>query len=268
MSYLSDVDIEKLLWRDIVIDPFSPDLLTPIGYDFTVGEFAFSLETGLLQTIDGTYELPPKNTVQILTKESLWVSGRIAGTFHSKVSLVSKGLSHISTTLDPGWYGPLLITVRNNTDKNFPLSVGKPFVTLIFSKVLSPTKSPHFKPEFRKDILLDQMRDQTKEYIDKIASVLGNPRILAEFEEKVKKANETMSSKVLASARAKGWRELLHNLLMLVIYAGLIGVISLHMYWDKIKYLFNNIGYDSKIFTVQLTAIIAIVSLLISLKKK
>lgn len=241
MSYLSDVDIERLLWRDIVIDPFSPDLLTPIGYDFTVGDFAFSLETGLLQSIDGAYVLPPKNTVQILTKESLWVSGRIAGTFHSKVSLVSGGLSHISTTLDPGWYGPLLITLRNNTDKDFPLPVGAPFVTLIFSRVISPTKSPHFKPEFRKDILLSQMRDQTNEYIEKISSVLGNPRILAEFEEKVKKANKPMSSKVLASARAKGWRDLLHNLLMLIIYVGLIGLISLHMYWDKIKHLFNNI---------------------------
>ncbi|MBL7178466.1 MAG: hypothetical protein ISS66_21805, partial [Desulfobacteraceae bacterium] len=125
--------------------------------------------------------------------------------------------------------------------KDFPLPVGAPFVTLIFSRVISPTKSPHFKPEFRKDILLSQMRDQTNEYIEKISSVLGNPRILAEFEEKVKKANKPMSSKVLASARAKGWRDLLHNLLMLIIYVGLIGLISLHMYWDKIKHLFNNI---------------------------
>ena len=192
MSYLTDVDIKKLLGRDIVIEPYTPDSLTPIGYDFTVGDFAFSLETGLLKLADGKYVLPPKNTVQILTTESLWVSSRIAGTFHSKVSLVSKGLSHISTTLDPGWYGPLLITVRNNMDKGFPIKVGSPFVTLIFARVLSPTKSPHFKPEFRKDILLSQMESQTKEYLRKISSVLGDPRVLAEFEEKVKKANENM----------------------------------------------------------------------------
>lgn len=268
MSYLTDVDIKKFLGRDIVIEPYSENSLTPIGYDFTVGDFAFSLETGLLNPVDGAYVLPPKNTIQVLTKESLWVSSRIAGTFHSKVSLVSKGLSHISTTLDPGWYGPLLITLRNNTENDFPLRVGASFVTLIFSKVISPTKSPHFKPEFRKDILLSQMRDQTNEYIEKISSVLGNPRILAEFEEKVKQANEPMSSKVLASARAKGWRELLNNGLTFLIYGLLIGLISLHMYWNKINYLFNKIDYDSKIFAVQLTAIIALVSLLVSLKKK
>ncbi|MFB0515598.1 MAG: deoxycytidine triphosphate deaminase, partial [Candidatus Neomarinimicrobiota bacterium] len=123
MSLLTDVDIQKALGKDIVIEPFSKDSLTPVGYDFTVGNYVLSLEQGLLNpNHQGFYELPPKSTVQILTKESLWVSGRIGGTFHSKVSLVSKGLSHISTTLDPGWYGPLLITIRNNIDK--PIRIG------------------------------------------------------------------------------------------------------------------------------------------------
>ncbi len=268
MSYLTDVDIRKALGRDIVIEPFSEDSLTPIGYDFSVGDFVFSLESGLLKSTDNFYILPPKNTVQILTKESLWVSSRIAGTFHSKVSLVSKGLSHISTTLDPGWFGPLLITLRNNTENNISIKVGAPFVTLILSKVLTPTKSPHFKPEFRKDILLSQMQNQTQEYIEKISSVLGNPKILAEFKEKVEKANKPMSSKVLASARAKGWRELFNGCVKFFIYVILIGLLSLNIYWSKINYLFNNIDYDSKVFAVQLTAIISLVSILLNLKKK
>jgi len=268
MSYLTDVDIRKFLGRDIVIEPFIEKSLTPIGYDFNVGDFVFSLETGLLEPDDGCYLLPPKNTVQILTKESLWVSSRIAGTFHSKVSLISKGLSHVSTTLDPGWYGPLLITVRNNTESNFPLKLGAPFVTLVFSRVLSPTKFPCLKPAFRKDILLSQMHRQTKKYIEKVSSMLGDPAILNDFAEGVKKANEPMFSKLLASAKAKGWRKLLNNTLTLITSVGLIGLISLHVYWKKISFLFNNIDYDSKIFATQLIGIIALISLLVGLKKK
>ncbi len=268
MSYLTDVDIKRLLGRDIVIEPFLEESLTPIGYDFCVGDFVYSLENGLLKAKNGYYFLPPKSTVQILTKEALWVSSKIAGTFHSKVSLVSKGLSHISTTLDPGWFGPLLIILRNNTDKEFKLKVGAPFVTLIFSRVLTPTRSNHYKPAFRKDILASQMENQTNEYIKKISDVLSDPKSLVDFQEKVKKANAPMVAKILASVRSKGWREMIHHGLISLISISTIALITLNIYWEKVKYLFNDIPYDSKIFAVQMTAIISLVSLLISLKRK
>jgi ABC-type multidrug transport system fused ATPase/permease subunit len=203
-----------------------------------------------------------------LTKESLWVSGRIGGTFHSKVSLVSKGFSHISTTLDPGWYGPLLITIRNNTDKEMPIPVGATFVTLIFSTVKTPTKSRHFKPEFRKDILLAQMENQTQNYIKKIATVLNNTSALAEFESRVILANESMPIKVLASARKIGWLYMLNSTFLLIISFAVISLIFLSNYWDKVRHLFGNIDYDSKIFAVQITAIIALISLFLNFKRK
>jgi hypothetical protein len=49
MSVFSDVDIRKALGKDIVIEPFTESSLTPIGYDFTVGEYVYSLEHGLLE---------------------------------------------------------------------------------------------------------------------------------------------------------------------------------------------------------------------------
>lgn len=268
MTLLTDVDIKKALGKDIVIEPCIESNLTPIGYDFTIGDFVFSLEKGLLEPKEGVYILPPKNTFQILTKESLWVSNRIGGTFHSKVSLVSKGLSHISTTLDPGWYGPLLITIRNNTDNEIPIKTTDTFVTLIFFKVLTPTKTRHWKPEFRKDILTNQLDNQTGEYIKKIKSILGNPRVLEKFERQVKEANKHMISKILASPRSKKWREELSNIGTLIIYICIFGIIVLPFYGDKIKLVLNNIGYDPSIFSVQLVAIIVLISLHISLKKK
>ncbi|MFH0782360.1 MAG: hypothetical protein V2B20_10485 [Pseudomonadota bacterium] len=268
MSMLSDVDVEKYLGKEIVIEPFSKKLLTPIGYDFTIGNFVFCLEHGLLKPTNGSYDFPAKSTLQILTNESLWVSERIGGTFHSKVSLVSKGFSHISTTLDPGWYGPLLITIRNNTKNTISMEIGSAFVTLIFSKLNSPTNTPHFKPAFRKDILLNQLEHKTDEYFIKIASLLGNDNILDEFKNKVSLANKPMSLKVWTSLINVRWLLFFNYLLTFIAILAVGSLLSLQFYWEKVKPLFHNIEYDSKIFSFQIPAAIALIALIISIKKK
>ncbi|MDD2665583.1 MAG: hypothetical protein PHI74_01290 [Methanocellales archaeon] len=265
---MTDVDIKKALGKDIVIEPFSGRSLTPVGYDFRVGDFLFSLEHGLLEPKEGVYLLPPKSTVQIMSKESLWVSNRIGGTFHSKVSLVSKGLSHISTTLDPGWYGPLLITVRNNLDKEIPIKTMDPFVTLVFFKVSTPTKTPHLKPEFRRDILCSQLNNQTEAYIRKVSTLLDDKKILAKFESKVREANRPMILKVLESARSKGWREVISSIVVWTIYIAIAGLVALPIYWDTIKELFYNSSYDSRVFVVQITAIVSLVSLIVNIRRR
>jgi deoxycytidine triphosphate deaminase len=258
MALLTDVDIKKALGKDIVIEPFSVESLTPVGYDFTVGDFVYSLEHGLVEPSNDCYMLPPKSTVQILTKESLWVSGRLAGTFHSKVSLVSKGLSHISTTLDPGWYGPLLVTVRNNMDREFPLKVGSSFVTLVFFKVSTPTKTPSLKPEFRKDILIAQLNNQTEQYIKKIQATLGNSSALEEFRLKVEEANRPMFKKVWSSVQTKGRRELGKNISTALLVIAFCLIATAPLYWNQIKGLFDNINYDSQITSVQFSLLLAI----------
>ncbi len=268
MTVLTDVDIIKALGKDIVIEPFTPDFLTPVGYDFSVGDFVYSLEDGLLEPRNDCYILPAKSTVQILTKESLWVSGRIAGTFHSKVSLVSKGLSHISTTLDPGWYGPMLISMRNNTNKGFPLKVGSTFVTLVFFKVQTPTRTPALKPEFRKDILTSQLNNQTEKYIEKIQSILGNPRILEKFKHDVEEANRPMISKIGASVKARGWRELTRRIAIVLIVIILAFSVTLQFYWDRIKWLFHNVNYDSAIVAAQIALVGLLVGALFALRRK
>lgn len=268
MSVFSDVDICKALGKDIVIEPFTKSSLTPIGYDFTVGEYVYSLENGLLAPKDGVFEIPPHTTVQILTKESLWVSGRIGGTFHSKVSLVSRGMSHISTTLDPGWYGPLLITLRNDMKTPQRLETNAAFVTLIFFSVKSPTTMKHFKPEFRRDILVSQLKHQTEQYLAKIEQVLGNPKILASFERQVEQANKPMLEKVVMSVRTKEVRELAasfgRGLLILLMF----GIGALGLYWEKVKLLFGNVNYDSQIIGVQAAIVLSLLSVHFSTRRQ
>lgn len=207
MSLLTDIDIRKILNEDIIIEPFNEGSLTPIGYDFSVGDFIFSLQRRLLQSQGGKYEIQPKETIQVLTAEALWVSGRIAGTFHSKVSLVSKGFSHISTTLDPLWKGRLLITFTNNSDRILTLGQGDKFVTLLFYFVHSPTRTPHYKPGSRTDQLtqnLEQFKEgviedlaaQTSNYISKVAEIFDQESA-SDFSEKVKNTDKLLDTRIL-----------------------------------------------------------------------
>lgn len=268
MSYFSDIDIKKALNKDIVIEPFDPESLTPIGYDFRIGDYVFSLENGLLDLVNGCYELPPKNTIQILTKEALWVSSRVAGTFHSKVSLVSRGLSHISTTLDPQWYGPLLITLRNNTDKVIKMKPGDSFVTLLFARVRTPTKSPHNKPSHREDILLGQLKEQTEAYIKKITGVLTDNAAKVSFAKRVDEATQPMLLKVASSIRSINREECLRFTVQAVLFSTVIILSFLSFLWDYISPFFRNIPYDSKVMAAQIGGVIASLTALWVVTKK
>lgn len=92
--------------------------LTAAGYNLQVSDIIISTRSGLPLKIytSGQYryvDVPANDTVLITTVESIFVGPQIMGTFHSRVSIVSQGFGHISTTLDPTWCGPLLIAVNN-----------------------------------------------------------------------------------------------------------------------------------------------------------
>lgn len=137
---MSNADIlEAIRNKEMVIAGFderNPDeRLTPAGFNFSFTKlivsvnnrkpFSIQSESGLYGEEKFYIVLEPGDTALALTRESIWVSNRIAGTFHSKVGYVSKGLGHVSTTLDPGWSGPLLISVNNPNQRNIRVYIGK-----------------------------------------------------------------------------------------------------------------------------------------------
>ena len=141
-------------------------------------------------------------------------------------------------------------------------------MTLIFFKVLTPTRTPPNKPEFRKDILTAQLNNQTEKYIEKIQSILGDPRILEEFKHKVEEANRPMFTKVWASVEARGWRELARSIISILIVVAIVLSATLQFYWDGIKWLFHNINYDSVMVTAQIALAVALVGALFALRRK
>jgi dCTP deaminase len=144
---------------EIKITPFEEECLTPVGYDLRVGEYGVSWKKRRLISIKDEKQITidPGDTVLLAVREKIQVSKNVGGTIHSKVSLVSRGYSHISTTLDPGWKGEMTILISNTRSIPLTLEFEQPFCTLVLSKTKSPaTKEapePRALSEFFKSLL-------------------------------------------------------------------------------------------------------------------
>ena len=140
MSCLSHVDIGRELGKNIFVYPLCPDNIKGASINLTASSQAWSISTKKTIVKDGFIVIPPNDTALIETEEAIHVTKRIAGTYHSKVALVSKGLGHVGTTLDPGWIGPSLIAIHNLSDSEYRLKVGDSFVSIMFLYVRTPSK--------------------------------------------------------------------------------------------------------------------------------
>ena len=146
----SDEDIRKALEdyqnnseEGLCIEPFDQKCLTPVGYDLRVGIEGFSWKQKCIISIEqeGKIQIDANDTVVIKTLESISLSRKVSATIHSIVSLViPKGLSDISTTIDPGWSGKLLISVHNNRDSSTELRFGERLCTVCFYQVALTSK--------------------------------------------------------------------------------------------------------------------------------
>ena len=154
---LSERQFLKHLGKDIFIYPFHKSKLKGSTYNLTASCVAYYIDKKThenVSVVDGfdKITIPIGKTVLIQTEESIFVNGKICGTYHSKVSLVSKGLNSISTTLDPFYFGSSLIAVSNHSDTPIKLSVGDTFCSLMLYKMVKAKKSRHDNISGRPDV--------------------------------------------------------------------------------------------------------------------
>lgn len=181
MALLSDTDILALLspssqdvfkettqqggWVDsqnkLLIFPFRDELLTPVGYDLTIGDIYLSLSRKTKTRLgpDDQLVIQPHETVLVITQEYLGLpkNKTIGGIIESKVSIASLGLSHVSTTLDNDWEGHLLVAITNYQSYPVSLRKGQPFCTAVFFMSKSPATRSCGKPAGRRDITEDRL---------------------------------------------------------------------------------------------------------------
>ncbi|MFC0271881.1 hypothetical protein ACFFIX_10500 [Metabacillus herbersteinensis] len=168
---LSDVDIRRELvdGENIMVYPLKLENIKGSSINLTASKYAWRISDGDSAVVGNKIRIPAHETVCIYTEESLWVSRRIGGTYHSKVSQVSTGLGHISTTLDPQWLGLSLIAVSNPTKQPIEILIGSTFVSVMLSYLQTPaTKGKNENAASRQDISSRfHLTDEDKEFLRK-----------------------------------------------------------------------------------------------------
>lgn len=138
MTVLSDVDIKNEIGVNILVYPYRNKNLKGASYNLTASKLAWDLstKTSLYDSTKNKIIIPKRTTALIETFETVWVSKKICGTYHSKVYQVSRGTGHIGTTLDPNYIGPSLLAVHNHSDELIELVPEEDsFVTIAFQYV-------------------------------------------------------------------------------------------------------------------------------------
>ncbi|MBW4446820.1 MAG: deoxycytidine deaminase [Spirirestis rafaelensis WJT71-NPBG6] len=158
------IDFRKNQEEGIDIEPFDKKSLTPVGYDIRVGTEGFSWKRKCVVDIekDGKIIIEPNDIVIIKTLEFFILSNKISATIHSIVSkVINKGLSNISTTIDPGYSGKLLISFCNYRDSSTEFLFKERLCTVCFYRVELPAKKNRGTPDDRDD-LWEQLLEKAK----------------------------------------------------------------------------------------------------------
>jgi dCTP deaminase len=192
----SDEDIKKALEEynnnpedGLLIEPFDRKYLSPVGYDLRVGKQGFSWNKKRIINIelDGKIQIEANDTVVIQTLESISLSKKVAATVHSVVSkIITKGLSDISTTIDPGWTGKLLISVHNYRDSSTELRFQEYFCTVCFYRVELESKI-NLNRSIDRDELWEQLLEKAEDERKRIDQAKNQKEIQIKNANKIRK---------------------------------------------------------------------------------
>lgn len=154
LGVLGNKQIKKKLGKEIFIYPFKESNLKGASYNLTASKLAYIVSNKKI-AVNSHDEIiiPPHETVLIQTQEAIYTRKQICGTYHSKVSLVSEGFSHIGTTLDPGYMGPSLIAITNDTSNIKTIKCGDSIVTIMFYRVSGCDKEAKDNAVGREDLI-------------------------------------------------------------------------------------------------------------------
>lgn len=148
-----DIKRELITAKNLAIYPLKYKNINGSSINLTASKYAWNSEGNSI--VDDNHKvitIEPGEIAHIMTEEALWVSTEISGTYHSRVSLSARGLSNISTTLDPEWTGLSYISLTNTSKKPQTINVGDGIVTLTLSYLNTPSERNNDKAASRKDL--------------------------------------------------------------------------------------------------------------------
>jgi deoxycytidine triphosphate deaminase len=203
MCVLTDVDLRaRLKEKDeqtrLSISSYDEDCFSPVGYDLRAGGLYASSKDGKLGILGDEQPeaaskkismlkaklrrpkikvadpaciiLHPHSTTLVTTLEEITMpqDGSLSAFVFSKVRMVSKGLSHVSTTIDADWRGQLVVAIHNHSRKKIKLEYQQKFCTVVFLENKTKTITKTGKKSGRNDIMIGAFAktNYLKEYKD------------------------------------------------------------------------------------------------------
>ncbi|MBW4683741.1 MAG: hypothetical protein KME40_01315 [Komarekiella atlantica HA4396-MV6] len=169
MSVLSDRDIIRELGKSILFHPLKPGSINACDLCLTASEYAYAIgqqkrlaiETEPKKDKPGEeqqfFYIPPRDTALVWTDESIWLNNYMCGLINSRVGLVSQGLGHLGTRVNPSWSGVLCIALHNVSNEPLRINVrdiNEPIAYLMVQKLSSQSsKNGNIDIPARLDIL-------------------------------------------------------------------------------------------------------------------
>ena len=281
VSVLTDQELKLILDKEIVIHPHEEDqCFSSKGYDLRVG-FALALNkeahaTGASET--DTITIPAGTSAFIITKEYVWLSKKLVGTFHARGKLAAQGLFVDSTMVDSLWQGQLLFLVYNAaSERDVVLQVGEPFVTMMLHRVVVPTTRP--RPSSFMDVVKERGEYYGESFTQKLITYLldqNEQNCRTAFEALVTKAQSPslrthLWSNIIAAFSGFRWkfRPILTGLVWVIVIGLLVVSATLEFYWSWLQSLFHFTDpYGGTVLVTQLLVCATAVGLLAVLLKK
>lgn len=167
----------------ILIQHLDPTQLLPddresnVSYDLRVGdEYRDHRDRGKRDTgEDGEIALFPASAVIIQTLEHVYPPRSRFAYIVPKVSLLQQGISNTSSKVDPGYPGPLLITVFNLGKATVKLKHGQKFCTIVFHDVAEPDQARPYDKEHKRIVGAGKMStwQKVRDFIERNAGILA-----------------------------------------------------------------------------------------------
>ena len=136
MTILSDKSIAKAIEdKQIFIEPFNEENLTPNGYDLTVSEIEIP---GEKKISNGYLSIPPNNRFAISTKEIISCGENYCAQLWLRTSWARKGLICSFGKIDSGFKGNLTLLGLNSSKDEVNIEIGNTFAQIVFEKLSTP----------------------------------------------------------------------------------------------------------------------------------
>ena len=163
--------------------------MTGVGYDLTAGFVAHVdpfkkkiLNAYVADNARSSIVLEPNTYAIVISREHVFLSKRLAGTFHSKSSLAAQAVYLNSTTCDPNWKGRLIFSLYNASGNRVSLDLDSTFATMCVFDADRPSK---LRPKESKAVIEKYLEGLEGNPKDIVGYVLKDDELSQEFESAV-----------------------------------------------------------------------------------